>query len=287
MKCPNCNFEVAENTKFCPECGTKIPEIVEATSSENVTEEIPNTPSTIETNEKKEAKKKKIKKIIIISVSALLACGIIFLVLYLVNPFCMFGHDMMQINRVEATCGAEGYEEHGCSKCDYIYRYTLSNYNLEHNWDTIPCGKENHCTTCGKTEILKHQLDTLEPKCIHCGKAKFTIILPQTPFNVSEYKSNGGYKTVGTITELQSNIYSSSNDVFIHYMITKDYDTNGSFSDSRVYFKWKLYNSKGVVVYSSIESSDSILVGEKSDGIISLYLSDAWEEYRLEFFNYN
>ena len=33
MKCPNCNFEIAENTKFCPECGTKIPETNTETTS--------------------------------------------------------------------------------------------------------------------------------------------------------------------------------------------------------------------------------------------------------------
>ena len=96
MNCPNCNFEVAENTKFCPECGTKLSEFVEKetlnveTSEENMTDEIPNTPSTVETNEKKEAKKKKIKKIVITSLVSLVVCLGIYVVLFFVNPFCLF-----------------------------------------------------------------------------------------------------------------------------------------------------------------------------------------------------
>ena len=102
MNCPNCNFEVAENTKFCPECGTKMPEKnAEKTSSVEVTDEASTPPSIAETNEKKKTKKKKIKKIIIISGSALLVCGIIFFVLRLVNPFCMFGHDMKLTKHIQ------------------------------------------------------------------------------------------------------------------------------------------------------------------------------------------
>ena len=37
MKCPNCNFEIAENTKFCPECGNALiindPELVNKLNS--------------------------------------------------------------------------------------------------------------------------------------------------------------------------------------------------------------------------------------------------------------
>ena len=291
MKCPNCNVEVAETTKFCPECGTKLSEFVEKKtlnveiSEENVTDEIPNTPSTVEINEKKEAKKKKIKKIIIISVSALLACGIIFLILYLVDPFCMFWHECVQINRVEATCGAEGYEEYGCSKCDYVYRLPLSNYNLKHNWDTIPCGKENHCTTCGKTEILNHSYDSLDPICIYCGQELYTIKLPNIPKTINSFDYRDEKESSVLIQDYEISMYtpSISRTVYICFDVKKTYDSKGNGHSSYAKIGWKLYDSKGKVVDSGTDSSEGQLcVGEISEIWISFDYLDFWGEYRLE-----
>ena len=58
MKCPNCSFEVVDNAKFCPECGTKMLEATTDTTA--LFEEVEvrsNAPSNAETNEKKKAKK--------------------------------------------------------------------------------------------------------------------------------------------------------------------------------------------------------------------------------------
>jgi RNA polymerase subunit RPABC4/transcription elongation factor Spt4 len=141
MKCPNCNFEVTENTKFCPECGTKITETnTEGISSFEVTNESSNAPSKVETNEKKKLNKKKIKKIIIISVAALLVLGITFLVLYLVNPFCMFGHGNM-------------HTEGGPICTAYVY------------WICDDCGKAVHTDS-----PRGHSFNGLE--CRYCGEKR-------------------------------------------------------------------------------------------------------------------
>ena len=281
MKCPNCNFEVAENTKFCPECGTKMLENNAETtsSSEIITDETSNTPSTKESNEEKKAKKKKIKKIIIISVSALLACGIIFLALYLLNPFCMFGHNTSMTNRVEPTCGAEGYYEYSCSDCDYSYKNTLSNRDIEHKWDSIPCGEENTCVNCGEKKMLQHKFE-FDDSCDYCGKELFTINFSQTlPITISEDNTS---KVV--ITNIEVNSYPSvSRDTFITFSIKKTYDLRGNSYSAYGKIGWKLFDSNGKVLDSGTGySNGQLCVGEESEVVIKVSYLDYWSEYRLE-----
>lgn len=75
MKCPNCNFEVAENTKFCPECGVKLLDTSSCLENECI---------------KDSSKKKKKKRILLWSIigSFVVIVGICLLVLFLYDPFC-------------------------------------------------------------------------------------------------------------------------------------------------------------------------------------------------------
>ena len=314
MKCPNCNVEVAENTKFCPECGTKLSEFVEKetlnveTSEENMTDEIPNTPSTVETNEKKEAKKKKIKKKIIISVSALLACGIIFLILYLVNPCCMFWHDT-HIEKT-ATCTEGGVYTAICDDCGEVVRSSpLSAYGhefsrgevecnrcgakrsceeayAEHEYENAVCGKENTCVKCGDKKILQHDLDfSSNSSCMYCGEKKFSVKLPTLPITVHEYDYSNNIEQSCTIVQMNVTSYSYSH-VEIAFTVKSTYHENGSNYSAYANFGWKLYDSDGTVVDSGTACSDgTIKVGEQSKGDFTAFNLKLWEEYRLEILN--
>ena len=283
MKCPNCNFEVADNTKFCPECGTKIFEMTaEPTSSSEVTDETSNVTSTTEINEKKNAKKKKIKKIIIISATALVACGIIFLTLYLLNPFCMFGHDMNKTNHVEPTCAANGYDEYSCSDCDYAYKNTLSNRDIKHKWDDIPCGEENTCVNCGEKKTFQHELEFFHDTCCkNCGQDKFIIKMPTTPITVHEYDSRNNKEQSCIVTQLEAKLWDDH--VSITFTVKSTYHENGSNYSAKANFGWKLYDSDGTVIDSGTAYSDgNIVVGEQSKGTFYLLHLTSWNEYRLE-----
>ena len=176
MKCSNCNFEVADNTKFCPECGTKMPTASEeATFSNQASDESANVVTSAEINEQKSDKKKKTKKIIIISASALLACGIIFLVLYLVDPFCMFRHNFSDSDVIEPTCVKSSYYEYICANCGTRSQgERLEDVPaLGHNYVKgvcVRCGEKRSCTELGH-ELEKGSCGTPR-KCIHCGESQ-------------------------------------------------------------------------------------------------------------------
>lgn len=73
MKCPSCNKEIPDNSKFCPECGTKITSI--ENSAEMIPVEVPSVNN--DTEENKPIKKHNKKRIIIYSILALVVIIII------------------------------------------------------------------------------------------------------------------------------------------------------------------------------------------------------------------
>ena len=310
MKCPNCNFEVAENTKFCPECGTKMPEIVEEEiSSPDATDKDSNTSSTIEANEKKEIKKKK-KKIIIISISALLACGIIFLVLYLINPFCMFKHRNTHTEGFESTCTAGAYKKTICDDCGNVVgihtdvafghnyalgmeclrcgeKRTCNEAFVDHEYKNAVCGKENTCVKCGEKKKLEHELKSSYDKCCkHCGQDKFSVELPTTPITAHEYDYYNNIEQSCVITQIESKPYYDYKAVTITFTVKSTYHEKGSNYSALANFGWKLYTTDGTVIDSGTAYSDgNIAVGEQSKGDFNVYGLNLWEEYRLEILN--
>ena len=133
MNCPKCNHQVDDNTKFCPECGEKLSAPVEDTAPvseavENNTPDTPNveepTPPTSNDGEKKK-KKSKVKKIILISVLALVACAIIYVILYIWNPGCIIHHGMGHSEN-SVTCTEDGEEKYICNDCNEVI---WSSYN--------------------------------------------------------------------------------------------------------------------------------------------------------------
>ena len=308
MKCPNCNFEIVETTKFCPECGTKIPTVTtEATPLSGVTDKTSNTQSTIEANEQKPTKKNKIKKIIIISVSGLLACGIIFLILYLLNPFCMFGHRNIRTEGKEATCIEHGDKKDICDDCGQTWTYGYSNSALghdfyykevecnrcgekitcdeayaEHEYKNVTCGEENTCVKCGKTETLKHEQGNGE--CKYCGRDYYTIVFPSLPITSHEYDRSNHIEQSSVITQIEASPYYDG--VKITYTVKRTYHENGSNYSASAKFGWKLYDSDGMVIDSGTAYSDgNIKVGEVSKGYFNVHDLILWEEYKLEILN--
>ena len=311
MKCPNCNFEVAGNTKFCPECGTKMPETTaETTASFETAEGDSSAPSNVEINEKKKAKKKKLKKIIIISASALLACGLIFLVLWFLNPFCMFGHSVREVNLVEPTCTENGRVEYACNSCDYKYSNTLYAWKhryeykeveckrcgekrscddayAEHEYENAVCGKENTCVKCGEKKNLQHELKSnYDSCCMHCGQDKFSVKLPTTPITAHKYDGSNNIEQSCVITQLETSSYFDSKAVKITFTVKRTYHENGNNHSASAKFGWKLYAADGTVVDGGTAYSDgTIAVGEQSKGDFIAYNLSLWEEYRLEILN--
>ena len=313
MKCPNCNFEVADNTKFCPECGTKMPEITaEATVSSEAPDETSNVSSNVETNEqkkakKKKAKKKKIKKIIIISVSSLLACGII---LCLLNPFCMFGHHSSHLEGKDATCTEAGDEKSICDKCGKVdldfSRKALGHKfgyqklecdrcgekrscdlaEIEHKYEKAMCGKENTCVNCGHTKKLQHTLKSSSDMCcMYCGQDKFSVKLPTEPITVDEYDHSNNIEQSCVVTQIKVAPY-LSDAIQITYTVKRTYHEDGNNLSASTKIGWKLYASDGTVVDGGTDYSDgNIKVGEKSKGTINVYNLNLWSVYRLEILN--
>lgn len=310
MNCPNCNFEVAENTKFCPECGTKMPEVTAETSAsfETVGEDS-NAPSNDEMNEKKKAKKKKLKKIIVISVASLLACGIIFLVLYLLNPSCMFGHRNTHLEGKARTCTEDGDEKYICDDCGevdwycspYAYGHTFDygevecnrcgakrsceEVFVEHEYENAVCGKENTCVKCGEKKKLQHDLKyPSDTGCKYCGQNIISVKLPTTPITVHGYDYHNNIEQSCVITQIKAEPYLSG--IQITYTVKRTYHEKGNNYSASAKFGWKLYDSDGTVVGGGTAYSDgAIKVGEQSKGTFNVYDLSLWSEYRLEILN--
>ena len=73
MKCPSCNKEIPDNSKFCPECGTKITSV--ENSAEMIPVEVPSVNNDTEENKPIKKHNKKKKKIWLIVLLAVLVVG--------------------------------------------------------------------------------------------------------------------------------------------------------------------------------------------------------------------
>ena len=287
MKCPNCNFEVAENAKFCPECGTKIPEVVKEETPSKSAEDAANAPAADKLNDQKKAKSKNIKKALIISGCGLLVCGIAFLILYLLNPGCMFGHrEVHHELGVESTCSQPGSYYVFCNDCGEQCGGYMKE-KLPHDYGTVVCGVEITCINCGYATTFEHQEDytSANKACKNCGKSKISISIPSVPVTVHEYDYSNDIEQSCIITKIETSPY-LSDVATITYTVKRTYHEKGSNYSASAKFGWKLYDSDGTVVDSGTEYSDgNIKVGEQSQGSFNVYNLTPWEEYRLEILN--
>ena len=290
MRCPNCNVEIPETTKFCPECGAKQAEVAEAPAAPSVS---------------KKPEKKKIIKILIISNSALLACGIISLVLYFVNPFCMFGHESSYSEILkEATC-TEGETVawicNDCGKTLSCYTVTAEKYaetgrQFGHDFEVGACGTERACKKCGEKKLFEHETDysysefvdckvcgdlNCDFHCRHCGQCKYTVTVPSSAV-VNDY-DRGQTNSISNI-KAEEGYYG----IDVTFTVVCMYNSNGNNTSSQAGFGYKVYDASGVVVDSGTAySNGAIKVGEKSNGSFTIYSSDMelWGTYRVEIIN--
>lgn len=133
MKCPNCNFELPENTKFCPECGSNITTESDSVPHISEADEVP-ADTILETNNRKTKNKKKLVIILVASVaSVIFVCGIIFWLMQ--NPFCLFYHNNACYKVIKsATCTEAGLEDAYCEDCgDFLWSRTVpaKGHNIE------------------------------------------------------------------------------------------------------------------------------------------------------------
>ena len=299
MKCPNCNFELPENTKFCPECGMKLPD---AESKEEISE-------VTEIKVKGKKKKKKPMIIIISIVSAIIfVCGIIFWLMQ--NPFCLFYHHNACYKVIKsATCTEAGLEDAYCEDCgDFLWSRTVPakghsfNYEevkcrdcgekrscdaagVEHKYENAVCGKENTCVECGEKKMLQHELYSYyDNSCMYCGQDKFSVKLPTLPITVHEYDYSNKEQSC-TIVQMNVTSYSDSS-VTIAFTVKSAYHKKGNNYSGSAKFGWKLYDSDGTVIDSGTAYSDAnIKVGEQSKGDFEVYHLTLWKEYKLEILN--
>lgn len=304
MKCPNCSFEVVDNAKFCPECGTKMLEATTDTTA--LFEEVEvrsNAPSNAETNEKKKAKKKKLKKIIVFSISTLIACGVIFGAIYLLNPNCIFGHRELDLASKEPTCTNAGKYTYTCNACGVIVKTTYKG-SLSHNYVSRTCtlcgknascsevghefvericGTTNTCIRCGKQMKVNHV--PAGDSCKYCGKYKYIINFPSVPIEVNVYNNSKNIEQNIRITQIEVKPY-YDDDVKVVFTVDRVYHEKGNNHSAKAKFGWKLYAPDGTVVDSGTGYSNaSISVGEKSQGEFIIYNLKVWTDYRLEILN--
>ena len=133
MKCPKCNFEIAENEKFCPECKKKIP-VVKKTLS------------------------KKVKLTIIIGATI----AVVVISLILVFGLSKHEHSWTSTKIIEpATCTKSGKAIMPCDGCDEILEYTLTKKDHTYGdwieiekYDCLTGSKhERTCSVCNAVEI--------------------------------------------------------------------------------------------------------------------------------------
>lgn len=267
MKCPNCNFEIPENTKFCPECGMKLPG---AESKEGISEV---------TEIKVKGKKKKNKPmIIIISIASaiIFVCGIIFWLMQ--NPFCLFYHGGSYSKIIkEATCTEKGLKDVFCTKCDkFLWSEAIP--LTGHEFEKGDCGVPQKCTRCEETRTLQHELQ--DSHCKHCDKFAYTVTAP-SEVTVADY--GRGRINAFSQFEVEEGYYGLRITFTALCMYSEDKSVSGSAR-----FAYKLYSPEGTVVDSGTAYSDAVIkIGEKSLGSFEIYYSQLqpWTEYTLEIIN--
>ena len=283
MKCPNCNFDVTQPTKFCPECGTKLPEEMSEAVAPATQQPVEQAPAACE---KPKKSKKKLIKIAIISGICLAVLAGAFFALYAINPGCMFGHDSTREEKIkEATCTDLARYKYVCVECGETDGEQSVGSFLEHDYGKIQCGTPSTCTLCGNQTTFEHEKEYSETKCKHCGMNEYTLILPQIPQAVNSYDYRGNIEEVVEITNMEIGYLWNKIDK-VNFTVKRTYHENGANYSARGRFGWKVYDSDGVVVGSGTAYTDgNIKVGEASKGNFNLYGLEAWETYRLEILN--
>lgn len=120
MKCPKCNFEVADNTKFCPECGEKM---LESTTKDTI-EALEKTPDETNLDSKTLPKKSisKKRKIAIISIASVVIVAIVLLLVFVVFKH---EHNFIYECTKEPTLTEEGVQHVYCEGCDQEQYFTI------------------------------------------------------------------------------------------------------------------------------------------------------------------
>ena len=283
MICPKCNYEFEGTPKFCPECGEKLavepkPEpVVEAAekTAGEIVEEKPVKPSFF----------KRIPKAVKISVAAVLAAGIIFGLLFLINPGCMFGHRFwpngrkIQVVIKSPTCSAYGESADMCMNCGNPVPETRRLINkLEHEYGKIECGAPAACLNCNAVTTFNHEWDDTVLGCKYCKISSIDVTIDDSSVYVTEYSS--GYRA-GTIDVSVQAYNTYEGVVSIHYSILRYSCSDGS--RAKASFEWLLYDTEGNLVRSGVEITDySVKEGEFEYGEFQIYGLDPWSEYVLE-----
>lgn len=267
MKCTNCNSKIPKNTKFCPNCGAEISQ-TDMINNDTVANE--STRKTMTTK----------NKVLIILSGCILILGIFLLIAFFNNFFCIFGHDTIH-KTIEPTCTLRGHSEVSCKYCNFHNRYDETE-SLGHNIESGECGEDAICSVCGQ-EVNNHQTKNYNStECMHCGKSKYSLNLPNVPLIVNTYNSKGLISSSYKITEITTRKYSG---VEIFFTIEKIYDEAGNNYSTTPRLAYKIYSSDNQVIDSgNILGDATISVGEKTKADITAFI-DEWKDYKLVIIN--
>ena len=269
MNCPNCNSKIKKNTKFCPKCGTEIPQDL---LNQNTADE----------NDKPSKKSTKFKVLVIIG-ATVLALAIFFVIAALNNFFCMFGHKTT-VNTVAPTCFQDGYTVYDCNYCSWHLFYKVESFG-GHRVEEGECGDNAVCARCGEEFTIYHE--EYGNKCSQCGMFVYNIISPELPIIVNCYNYDDSIEQTIKITEI---VWEPQNNC-IKWAAERIYHEDGNNHSASAKFGWKIYDSEGYVIDSGTAYSDgTIKVGEKVKNqeikfFPSLYDWERWENYTLEILN--
>ena len=156
MKCPNCNFDIAENSKFCPECGEKIHEEVD-TTAEKVLKALTTEECASSNTAAKKHFPKKVKMATIIGGGA-----IALIALTLILIFVVFKHEHTWVYEVqrEATYNETGVNVKSCTGCDEVEYLTIRMLSFDEMIASITNADKavaayNSLTYADKEDVLK------------------------------------------------------------------------------------------------------------------------------------